>query len=101
MPIALSPGVDTIAASNVLEVRVADQRSLNPGESFRSRSQLQLWSACYSSRRPGSPDETATAPALASHAPPLESTVATVLIDCEVNVLDPIMNHVESDYYGR
>lgn len=29
--VALSPGVDNIAASNVLEVRVADQRSLNPG----------------------------------------------------------------------
>lgn len=30
--IALSPGVDNIAASNILEVQVADQRSLNPGE---------------------------------------------------------------------
>ena len=29
--VALSAGVDTIAASNVLEVQVADQRSLNPG----------------------------------------------------------------------
>lgn len=29
--IALSPGVDTIAASNVVEVRVSDQRTLNPG----------------------------------------------------------------------
>lgn len=28
--VALSPGVDTIAASNVFEVRVIDQRSLNP-----------------------------------------------------------------------
>lgn len=29
--VVLSPGVDTIAASNVLEVRVTDQRSLDPG----------------------------------------------------------------------
>lgn len=29
--VALSPGVDTIAASNVLSVIVADQRTLNPG----------------------------------------------------------------------
>lgn len=29
--VALSPGVETISASNVLEVTVADQRSLNPG----------------------------------------------------------------------
>jgi hypothetical protein len=29
--VALSPGVDTIASSNVLDVHVADQRSLNPG----------------------------------------------------------------------
>ncbi len=29
--VALAPGVDNIAASNVAEVRVADQRSLNPG----------------------------------------------------------------------
>ncbi|NNF53944.1 MAG: hypothetical protein HKN03_05815 [Acidimicrobiales bacterium] len=29
--VALSPGVDTIAASNVLQVNVSDQRTLNPG----------------------------------------------------------------------
>lgn len=29
--VVISPGVDTIAASNVLEVRVTDQRTLNPG----------------------------------------------------------------------
>jgi len=29
--VALAPGLDTVAPSNVLEVRVADQRSLNPG----------------------------------------------------------------------
>lgn len=29
--VVLSPGVDTIAASNVVEVRVSDQRTLNPG----------------------------------------------------------------------
>lgn len=29
--VALSPGVESVAASNVLEVRVADERSLNPG----------------------------------------------------------------------
>jgi uncharacterized membrane protein len=29
--VALSPGADSVTASNVLEVRVADRRSLNPG----------------------------------------------------------------------
>lgn len=30
-----------------------------------------------------------------------ERMVAAIFTDCELNVFDPIMHHVESDYHGR